>query len=142
MFFKSFMKFAALAMVLVLASGCATLMGEKHHNLVFHVTDNDPAKWNQILNNINNVQQALGKENVTIEVVANGAGLNMLKFDSEVANRMTDAVKNGVTLAACGTTMKALKVSKSDLHTGVTIVPAGIVEVMSKQEAGWAYVKP
>jgi len=145
MFFKTFMKFAALVMVLTFATGSATqavAAEKKPHNLVFHVTDNDPAKWNQILNNINNVQQALGKENVAIEVVANGAGLNMLKFDSEVANRMTDAHNNGVTLAACGTTMKALKVSEKDLHAGVTVVPAGIVEVMQKQEAGWSYVKP
>lgn len=145
MFFKTFVKFATLAMVLALATGSATLAvaaEKKPHNIVFHVTDNDPAKWNQILNNASNVQQAMGKENVAIEVVANGPGLNMLKFDSEAANRMTDAVKNGVTLAACGTTMKALKVSEKDLHAGVKVVPAGIVEIMQKQEAGWSYVKP
>ena len=145
MFFKTFTKLAALAMVLTLATGSATLAvaaEKKTHNVVFHVTDNDPAKWNQILNNASNVQQAMGKENVNIEVVANGPGLNMLKFESEVANRMTDAVKNGVTLAACGTTMKALKVSEKDLHAGVKVVPAGIVEIMQKQEAGWSYVKP
>ena len=106
------------------------------------MTDTDTAKWNQILNNANNVQQALGKENVMIEAVANGAGLNMLKLDSEVANRMTESVKNGVILAACGTTMKAMKVSEKDLHAGVKVVPAGIVEIMQKQEAGWSYLKP
>ncbi len=145
MFFKNFMKLAALAMVLAVATGSASLAvaaEKKAHNLVFHVTDNDPAKWNQILNNANNVQQALGKDKVVIEVVANGPGLNMLKFDSEVANRMTDAAKNGVILAACGTTMKAMKVSEKDLHAGVKVVPAGIVEIMQKQEAGWSYVKP
>jgi len=145
MLFKTLLKFAAVAMALTLATGSANLAvaAEKGtHKIVFHVTDNDPAKWNQILNNANNVQQALGKENVSIEVVANGPGLNMLKFDSEVANRMTDAAKNGVVLAACGTTMKALKVSEKDLHAGVKVVPAGIVEIMQKQEAGWTYVKP
>lgn len=143
MFFKSFMKFAALATVLALSTGgTATAADKKPHNLVFHVTDNDPAKWNQILNNAKNVQQALGKDKVAIEVVANGPGLNMFKLESEVANRMTEAHKEGVVLAACGTTMKAMKVAQKDLHAGVKVVPAGIVEIMQKQEAGWTYVKP
>lgn len=145
MLFKSLIKFAAVALFLTTAAGTAgvaTAADKKPHNLVFHVTDNDPAKWNQILNNAKNVQQALGKENVAIEVVANGPGLNMFKMESEVANRMTEAQKEGVVLAACGTTMKALKVAEKDLHVGVKVVPAGIVEIMQKQEAGWVYVKP
>src|SRR4030065_194417 len=80
MLFKTFTKFAALAMVLALATGSATLAvaaEKKLHNVVFHVTDNDPAKWNQILNNINNLHQALGKKHVTIAVVANGTVVTM-----------------------------------------------------------------
>ena len=145
MLFKSFVKFAALVLALTMATGSAVTAiaaDNKSHKIVFHVTENDPAKWNQILNNAKNVQQAVGKDKVAIEVVANGPGLNMLKFDSEVAVRMTDAQKEGVVFNACGTTMKALKVSEKDLHNGVKVVPAGIVDIMKKQEAGWTYVKP
>ena len=145
MLFKPFMKFAALVLALTLATGSAVTAvaaDSKSHKIVFHVTDNDPAKWNQILNNAKNVQQVVGKDKIAVEVVANGPGLNMLKFDSEVATRMTDAQKDGVVLNACATTMKALKVTDKDLHAGVKVVPAGIVNIMEKQEAGWTYVKP
>ncbi len=45
------------------------------HKVVFQVSDNDPAKWNLALNNAQNVQRDLGKENVEIEIVAYGPGL-------------------------------------------------------------------
>jgi intracellular sulfur oxidation DsrE/DsrF family protein len=113
----------------------------KKHGVVFHVTDSDPGKWNQALNNAANLQKAIGKENMDIEIVVNGKGLDMMKFESVVGSRMNEASKNGVKLLACGTTMKAAKVTEKDLHQGVKVVPAGIVEIMQKQEAGWSYIK-
>jgi uncharacterized protein len=113
----------------------------KPHKIVFHVNENDPAKWNHVLSIAKNVQQALGKENVAIEVVAHGDGLNMLKMESEVANRMTEAQENGLVLAACAVTMKRQNVTEKDLHPGVKVVPIGVVEIVLKQESGWSYVK-
>ena len=37
---------------------------------VIQVSDNDPAKWNLALNNAQNMQQALGKDKIQIEIVA------------------------------------------------------------------------
>jgi intracellular sulfur oxidation DsrE/DsrF family protein len=113
----------------------------KKHGVVFHVTDSDPAKWNQALNNAANLQKAIGKDNMDIEIVVNGKGLDMMKFDSVAASRMTEATKNGVKLLACGATMKAANVTEKDLHEGVKVVPGGVVEIMQKQEAGWSYIK-
>jgi len=120
----------------VQAAGAAT-----KHNVVIHVTESNPAKWNQALNNAANLQKAMGKKNIKVEIVVNGPGLDMMMFDSKVGNRMTTALKNGVVLAACGGTMKARHVSKKDLHDGVTVVRGGVIEIMEKQEAGWTYIK-
>jgi intracellular sulfur oxidation DsrE/DsrF family protein len=141
---RTLMQSAAVALILTLATGSATLAvaAEKKHGVVMQVSDNNPATWNLALNNAKNLQQALGKDNVNVEIVAYGPGLKMFMFDSEVANRLSDAEKSGVTLAACGNTMKAMKVSEKDLHAGVKVVPGGVIEIMEKQEAGWAYVKP
>jgi intracellular sulfur oxidation DsrE/DsrF family protein len=119
----------------------AAAADKKPHNVVFHITDSDPVKWNQALNNSANLQKALGNENVAIEIVVNGPGLDMMKFDSVVAERMTAALGTGVALLACGATMKAANVTEKDLHAGVKVVPGGVVEVMQKQEAGWSYIK-
>ena len=113
----------------------------KKHKVVIHVTDPEAWKWNQALNNAGNLQKNLGKDNVQVEIVVNGPGLNMMKFDSEVGNRMDAALKSGIELLACGATMKAAKVEKKDLYPGVKVVPGGVIEIMEKQEAGWTYIK-
>jgi intracellular sulfur oxidation DsrE/DsrF family protein len=42
---------------------------------------------------------------------------------------------------ACENAMRAHHILSSDLLSGVTTVPSGIVELVRKQEAGYAYVK-
>jgi len=128
-----------LAAVLSLAAGITMADGKR--GLILQVSDNDPKVWNQTLNNAMNVVNELGKE-VEIEIVAYGPGLNMLKIDSEVNNRLNEAHKKGITLAACGNTMKKAKVTAKDLHGDVKVVKAGVVEIIDKHYAGWAYVKP
>lgn len=111
--------------------------------VVIQVSENNPAIWNLALNNAKNIQQAMGgKDNVNIEIVAYGPGINMLKFDSEVAPRVKEASASGVAVRACGNTMKAQKLTEKDLEGSVTVVPAGVIEIMNKQREGWAYIKP
>src|SRR5574340_1501011 len=69
--------------------------------LVVQVSDANPATWNLALNNIKNVQKDLGKDNVDLELVAYGPGIGMLKAESEVANRIDEAVDSGVHVMAC-----------------------------------------
>jgi intracellular sulfur oxidation DsrE/DsrF family protein len=141
MFFRSLMKFAAVALILALAAGTAVQAADKRA-VVIQMSDNDPVKWNLALNNAKKIQQELGKDKVDVEIVAYGPGINMLKFDSEVANRVTDADKDGVAIRACGNTMKAMNLTEKDLNAGVKVVPAGVIEIMNKQQAGWAYIRP
>jgi intracellular sulfur oxidation DsrE/DsrF family protein len=109
--FKNLVKIIAIALMFGLLSTPATWAADaaKKHHVVFHITDNDDVRWNQVLNNAANLQKNIGKENVEIEIVANGPGLNMMKLESPVGNRMGEAITNGVELKACGQTMKAMK---------------------------------
>ena len=68
---------------------------------VFQVTDNDPARWNLILNNMSNLREGLGSEGADIVLVAYGPGINMMKADSPVKARIADALKNGVKIIVC-----------------------------------------
>ena len=80
---------AALAFVIATSAGAAD------NRVVIQVSDNDSGKWNLALNNARNLQTALGKDNVDIELVAYGPGIAMLKADSLVGNRIEDAGKDG-----------------------------------------------
>lgn len=112
------------------------------YRVVFQVSDNDPAKWNLTLNNAKNVQADLGKQNVEIEIVAYGPGLNMLKAESAVAGRVNAALDESVAVVACDNTMHNMKLTNADLIGGIGHVKAGVVQLMERQRQGWNYIRP
>jgi uncharacterized protein len=112
------------------------------NRVVMQVSDNDPAKWNLALNNARNLQSDLGAKNIEIEIVAYGPGIGMLKAESVVGNRIGEALGNGVKVSACENTMHGQKLTKPDMLNGIDYVPAGVVEIMQKQQQGWAYLRP
>jgi intracellular sulfur oxidation DsrE/DsrF family protein len=113
-----------------------------HEKVVIQVSDDDPKKWNLALNNAKNLQDALGAANVDVEIVAYGPGIGMLKLDSEVGNRVDQAVAAGVRIVACENTMQKQKLSKQDMLPSAGYVPAGVVELIRKQREGYAYLRP
>lgn len=110
--------------------------------LVVQVSDANPATWNLALNNIRNVQKDLGKDNVDLELVAYGPGIGMLKAESEVANRIDEAVDSGVHVMACENTMRGQKLGKEDMNAKIGYVKSGVVEILERQEHGYAYLRP
>ena len=109
---------------------------------LFQVTDNDPARWTMILNNIQNLREGVGSESVDIELVAYGPGIVMLKADSSVRERIDAALKSGVSVNACQNTMRNMKLTAADMLPAIGYVPSGVVEAMKKQQQGWAYIRP
>ena len=110
--------------------------------VIFQVSDNDPSKWNLALNNARNVQEDLGKDNVQIEIIAYGPGLEMLKAESKAADRLAGALDENVGLIACENTMTTTHVTKDDMYSGIAYVKAGVTHIMKRQREGWAYIRP
>lgn len=125
-----------------LAAGTPSAKDAAREKVVFQVSVGDPKTWNLTLNNAKNVQQELGSNNVDVEIVVYGPGIGMLKFDSAVANRIDEAVGDGVMIVACENTMKAQKLTREDMLASAGFVPAGVVELMKKQKEGYAYIRP
>lgn len=116
--------------------------GQKRHKIVIQVSDNDPAKWNLALNNARNLQEDVGAANVDIAIVAYGPGIAMLKLESPTGARVADAMKANVRVVACENTLRGQKLTKDDMLAGISYVPAGVTEIMTKQGEGWAYLRP
>jgi uncharacterized protein len=134
---------APLLAAAVFSLGAAAPAAQAADNkVVIQVSDNDEAKWNLILNNAKNLQSALGKDNVDIEIVAFGPGINMFKMESTVGNRVSDARASGVKVEICENTMKAMKLAHADMLDNVGYVPGGVVEIMQRQKQGWTYLRP
>ncbi|HEY5637707.1 MAG TPA: hypothetical protein VIS77_12510 [Burkholderiales bacterium] len=140
--FTAMALFAALAVGTLQTTAPAFAADVKTNKLVIQVSDNDPAKWNLALNNALNVQKDLGKDKVQIEIIAYGPGLNMLKAESKVRDRVVGAMDGGVGIVACDNTIRNMKLTNADLIGGIAHVDSGVVGIMKRQQEGWAYVRP
>jgi uncharacterized protein len=109
---------------------------------VFQVSDGDPKKWNLALVNIKNVQEELLSNNVDIELVVFGPGIGMLKFDSDLADRVAETIDHGVRVVACENTMKGAKLTRDDMLPHLDYVKAGVVEILARQAHGFLYIRP
>jgi intracellular sulfur oxidation DsrE/DsrF family protein len=124
-----------------LAAVAAEAPAAKEH-LVMQVSDADAGKWNLALNNAKNAQQDYGAGKIDIEIVTYGPGVNMLKLDSIVANRIDEAKQAGIAIVACQNTMKNMKLTEADMLPNTSYVPSGVVELVKKQREGYAYIRP
>ncbi|HEX4330486.1 MAG TPA: DsrE family protein [Burkholderiales bacterium] len=142
-FFSSRLLAVLAALLLTLcAAPAAWAQATPKTKVVFQVSDADPAKWNLALNNIKNVQTDLGAGNVEVELVAYGPGIGILKAESLAGNRVREALGSGVAVMACENTMQNQKLTKDDMLPGIGYVPAGVVELIKRQQQGWAYIRP
>ncbi len=113
------------------------------HKIVIQVSSDNPRTMNLALNNATNIINALGQDNVKVEIVAYGPGIKLLlNKNKHFRQRVSSLILYGVKFAACGNTMRHFKLSKKDIDKGVPVVRAGVLEIMSKEEAGWSYIRP
>jgi intracellular sulfur oxidation DsrE/DsrF family protein len=143
----------AIATIAALALASASFAADgKAHRIAIHVDQNDPAVMNLALNNATNViEYYRGKgEDVDVDLVTYGPGLNMLRDDtSPVKDRIKHlkelAFPGKIQFSACENTRKGME--KKEGHvipivSEATIVPSGVVRLMELQEQGWSYVRP
>jgi intracellular sulfur oxidation DsrE/DsrF family protein len=142
LFLATLLCLAPLARVPVLAqSPAATAPPVKTHHVIFAVTSPDVADWNLTMGNTRNLIKGLSPDPFEIEIVAFGPGISLLKLDSPVAKDIAALQAQGVKFTACQNAMRFNHLELKDLIPGAIPVPAGIVELVTKQEQGWIYVK-
>ena len=109
--------------------------------IVFDVTSSDVKVHQSSMRHVKAMSEAY--PNSQFEVVMYSGAIDMvLKGKSSVEDDMQSLSSNeNVTFAICEGTMKRHKVDETDLIEGVTKVPDGILEIVSKQQEGWGYIK-
>jgi len=114
------------------------------HRVVIHVNSGDEKAQRGVLNNVRHLYQELGRDRLTLEVVAHGAGLSLLTkhrtaFGPDLAKLKADY---GVRYTACSNTMNAMQLTRGDLIDEVGDTVPAMVRLMERQEQGWVYIKP
>lgn len=146
-----FTRRAMIGAVLVLGIASPSLAQEDGvHRLALQISDNNPQKMTTMLNvaaNVTRLYQDRGEE-VEIRIVAFNAGLHILREDtSPVLERLTSFGQSmpNVTFAACGNTITGMTKKEGvapPISAHAEVVPAGVVELITLDQAGWTIIRP
>src|SRR5688572_26486907 len=111
------------------------------YNVVFDVTSKDTVVHQMVMRWVGEILTT--DPNANIEVVFYAKSLDMVTKDKSVVADavMKYAASKNVAFRVCEVAMKNNNVEKSQLLNGVGMVPDGIYEIISKQHAGWGYIK-
>lgn len=115
---------------------------QKEHRIVFEFTKGDTASFSTMMRQLNNITKATAG-NAKLEVVCYGPGLQMLMTEkTTVQQQIADfSQKYNVVFAACEASMQRQGIVKSQLLAQAITVPLATLEISSKQQEGWSYIK-
>ena len=117
-----------------------TFAQQKQYKIVFDFTKADTASFSIMVRHAKNIMSMTG--NAKLEIVCHGPGLDLLVKDkTTVQKEIEELNKLNIVFAACNETMKRRGIDKSQLLSQAIIVPAAILEISSKQQEGWSYIK-
>jgi intracellular sulfur oxidation DsrE/DsrF family protein len=113
----------------------------KQHKVVFQLSSEDTMVHKSLMKQLNNIiTVAPGSK---IEVVCHGPGLTMLtKGKTTVQEKINQLTKKNIVFVACEASMAEKNIPKEKIIPEAGFVPFAIIEIVTKQEQGWSYIKP
>lgn len=113
---------------------------KKGSRVVFQLSTPDTAAHRALVRQLNNLLEGLPKAQV--EIVVHNKGIYMLHAQkTTLAAELKSLQARGIQFVACEQTLKQQKIEKSEILSFAGFVPRGLVELIQKQDAGWAYIK-
>lgn len=110
------------------------------HKIIFQLVTGDTSSHKVLMKQFGNILSIA--PDTKIEVVCHGPGIDMMMQEkSIVINKIKEFKEKGVVFNVCEFSLKERKVDKSKLIEQSNFVPAGILEIVEKQEQGWSYIK-
>jgi len=143
---------AIVALISMAAISASSAADDKTHRVAIQIDQNDPQIMNLTLSNVINLIEYYRDKNedVEVDIVAYGPGLQMLRADtSPVQDRvkhLKDTVFPGkIQFSVCNNTKQAMEKAEGhaiSILADATIVPSGVAHLMELQEQGWSYIRP
>ena len=118
-----------------------TYAQNKDYKVVFDMTSKDTLNHQSLLREMSLIKET--NPDAKIEAVIYGQGLGLVTKDGPTQTgeiERLSSMKN-VSFKVCALAMKKYNIDKSQLLTGVEVVPDGIYEIISKQRDNWGYIK-
>ena len=114
--------------------------------MAIQLNSSDPLTQKMALLNARNLKAVIGKDNIDVEIVVYGPGLNILKMEKTNSSRIRDLMdRYGVKVSICEGTLKGYAKrhgAEPNIIDGVTRVKTGAIRLLELQEDGYAYMRP
>jgi intracellular sulfur oxidation DsrE/DsrF family protein len=132
--------FLLASLIMVLYSK-ALLAQPDDHKIIFQFTNAvDTMQQKAFVNQLKNVTAYW--PDAQIEVVVYNQGLELvMPAKSKHIDAVKQLIEKGVRFVVCENTMKQRNIGKAEFIPEVEYTPAGIVELVERQERGWMYIK-
>lgn len=137
-------KYIFILLCLMLQISAVNAAQTPRYKLLLQVSEDSVDKLNLALNNAKNAQKSFGPENIDIQIVVFGAGIQTLKYYAPfpIPDKVKQATYSGVRIVVCENAMRTAKLRPSDMLQEVRYVPSGVAEIVEKNTEGWTYVRP
>ncbi|MBN8824199.1 MAG: DsrE family protein [Spirosoma sp.] len=113
----------------------------KGHRVVFQFVSPDDASQKALISNLKNLL-AIWPE-AEVEVVVHGPGIDLITAsETRYAQPLQQFVDHHVVrIVVCENSLRSKQLTLDDMLPSVETVPVAIIELILKQEQGWAYIK-
>lgn len=117
------------------------------YRAVFHFDAHDTNLLTLGLNNVNNLLKALGENHYEghydVVMLFNGPAVQLLRrVQCPEQDRVLELQRRRVAFKVCRNALGAFGLAEEEVVAGCVVVPAGIVELITLQHDGYAYIKP
>jgi intracellular sulfur oxidation DsrE/DsrF family protein len=115
------------------------------HHIALQLSDREASKRALVISVANNLLKAYGPDNIAIEVVAFGPGIDMLRADSPDRVAVDSLVAQGVRFDICLNTVETVEREtgrKVPVNPHAHGVVAGVAQLLLLAEHGYTIVRP
>ncbi|MBG9982944.1 hypothetical protein HZY86_07590 [Aerococcaceae bacterium DSM 111020] len=102
--------------------------------VLFHI--DEEASWGMLLEHVRNFLKEIPDAEITD--IANGSAVNHYTQSEAIDNSLL----NHVDFVACNNALRSNKIDLGTLDNRIRVVKAGVVEIATKQQTDYAYIRP
>src|SRR5437868_989433 len=115
------------------------------HRLALQLSDNDPKKEGLIISIANNFLKAYDPDKIAIEVVTFGPGIDLLRPEKPIRQRVESLIAQGVKFDVCLNTVDSIEREtgkRPAFIAGAIPVQVGVAQILTLTENGFTLVRP
>lgn len=107
--------------------------------IILHVSGSEEAQLHAGITSARNVRAQL--PDIIMEIVVQGPAVAFLRADSELRDELATLGDGAIVVLACGNSLRSIGIEPDGLLRGVSVVPAAVVHLATRQLEGWAYIR-